>query len=114
MLDKIGAACYNIGITGGNMPRLTNVLWSNEVDKIRELLTEGKTTEEIGKLYNVSKQRIYQVLTKFGLETNGRVESILMSLPANASWLYNFQTTPNSPEAETLSKLKKGINWASS
>lgn len=54
---------------------------------------------------------VYDKGTKFGLETNGRIESILMSLPANASWLYNFQPTPNSLETETLSKLKKGINW---
>ena len=54
---------------------------------------------------------VYDKGTKFGLETNGRIESILMSLPANASWLYNFQTIPNSSEAETLNKLKKGINW---
>jgi coproporphyrinogen III oxidase len=54
---------------------------------------------------------VYDKGTKFGLETNGRIESILMSLPANASWLYNFQTTANSQEADTLSKLKKGINW---
>ncbi len=54
---------------------------------------------------------VYDKGTKFGLETNGRIESILMSLPANASWLYNFETTENSAEADTLSKLKKGINW---
>jgi coproporphyrinogen III oxidase len=54
---------------------------------------------------------VYDKGTKFGLETNGRIESILMSLPANASWLYNFQTMANSPEADTLNKLKKGINW---
>ncbi len=57
---------------------------------------------------------VYDKGTKFGLETNGRIESILMSLPANASWLYNFQTKLNSPETETLGKLKKGINWTSS
>ncbi len=54
---------------------------------------------------------VYDKGTKFGLETNGRIESILMSLPANASWLYDFKTEPNSPEAYTLSKLKKQINW---
>ncbi len=55
---------------------------------------------------------VYDKGTKFGLETNGRVESILMSLPANASWLYNYNPLPESPEALTLSFLKKGIHWA--
>ncbi len=54
---------------------------------------------------------VYDKGTKFGLETNGRVESILMSLPANASWLYDFKTTEGSEEQKTLTKLKKGINW---
>ena len=54
---------------------------------------------------------VYDKGTKFGLETNGRIESILMSLPANASWLYDFKTKENSEEQNTLNKLKKGINW---
>ncbi|HSH64250.1 MAG TPA: oxygen-dependent coproporphyrinogen oxidase [Bacteroidia bacterium] len=54
---------------------------------------------------------VYDKGTRFGLETNGRVESILMSLPANASWLYNYHPSPISEEALTLSFLKKGIHW---
>jgi coproporphyrinogen III oxidase len=49
--------------------------------------------------------------TKFGLETDGRTESILMSLPPHANWKYNFQPEAGSREAETLSLLKKDINW---
>lgn len=51
--------------------------------------------------------------TKFGLETNGRTESILMSLPPQANWAYNFQPETGSAEAATLSLLKKGIDWIS-
>jgi coproporphyrinogen III oxidase len=54
---------------------------------------------------------VYDSGTKFGLETNGRIESILMSLPPLAKWIYNFQPEENTAEADTLSKLKKGINW---
>lgn len=54
---------------------------------------------------------VYDAGTKFGLETNGRIESILMSLPPMAKWIYNHQTLPNSDESYTLSKLKKGIEW---
>lgn len=50
--------------------------------------------------------------TKFGLDTNGRTESILMSLPPEANWHYNFNVEPDSAEARTLDHLKKGINWA--
>ncbi|UTW60839.1 oxygen-dependent coproporphyrinogen oxidase [bacterium SCSIO 12741] len=55
---------------------------------------------------------VYDKGTKFGLDTDGRIESILMSLPEHAGWIYNHQTESGSPEAETLSLLKKGIDWA--
>lgn len=49
--------------------------------------------------------------TKFGLETNGRIESILMSLPPQANWAYDFRPEEGSDEAKTLSLLRKDINW---
>ena len=49
--------------------------------------------------------------TKFGLDTDGRTESILMSLPPQAEWTYNYQAEPGSEEEKTLSLLRKGINW---
>jgi coproporphyrinogen III oxidase len=49
--------------------------------------------------------------TKFGLETNGRTESILMSLPPQARWEYDFVPEKGTPEAHTLSLLQKGISW---
>lgn len=55
---------------------------------------------------------VYDKGTKFGLETNGRVESILMSLPAQAGWLYDHKAPDGSPEQDTLNKLRKGIAWA--
>lgn len=49
--------------------------------------------------------------TKFGLDTDGRTESILMSMPPLAKWFYQHQQEPGSAEAETLAKLRKGIDW---
>lgn len=49
--------------------------------------------------------------TKFGLTTNGRTESILMSLPPLAGWEYDYQPAAGSKEAETLELLKKGMDW---
>ena len=54
---------------------------------------------------------VYDSGTKFGLETDGRIESILMSMPPMASWVYDYKAEPDSLEAETLSLLKKGIDW---
>lgn len=51
--------------------------------------------------------------TKFGLDTDGRTESILMSLPPQANWHYNYQPAPDSKEAQTLQYLRKGMDWLS-
>ncbi|MFX1707700.1 oxygen-dependent coproporphyrinogen oxidase [Chitinophaga sp. CC14] len=44
--------------------------------------------------------------TLFGLKTNGRTESILMSLPPVARWEYDFHPAPGSPEAQLEEYLK--------
>lgn len=54
---------------------------------------------------------VYDRGTKFGLETDGRIESILMSLPKTAGWEYDHQPESGSAEEITLQKLVKGIAW---
>lgn len=49
--------------------------------------------------------------TKFGLESGGRTESILMSLPPTAQWFYDFQPQKNTAEEISLRYFKKGIDW---
>ncbi|GAA4356532.1 oxygen-dependent coproporphyrinogen oxidase [Hymenobacter saemangeumensis] len=49
--------------------------------------------------------------TRFGLETGGRTESILMSLPPQVEWHYNQAPEPGSAEAQTQLWLRKDIDW---
>jgi len=44
--------------------------------------------------------------TLFGLQSGGRTESILLSMPPQAAWRYNWQPTADSPEAELAAYLK--------
>jgi coproporphyrinogen III oxidase len=71
-------------------------------EKDWQLLRRGRYVE-----FNL----VYDSGTKFGLETNGRIESILMSLPAQANWFYDFKAESGSEEQKTLDLLKKGIQW---
>lgn len=49
--------------------------------------------------------------TLFGLKTNGRIESILMSLPPRARWEYDYHPAPGSPEEKLVSYLQPR-EWA--
>jgi len=44
--------------------------------------------------------------TRFGLETHGRTESILASLPPRARWTYAYEPDPGTPEAELTAVLR--------
>jgi coproporphyrinogen III oxidase len=49
--------------------------------------------------------------TLFGLQSGGRTESILMSLPPNVSWRYDWQPAPGSAEAALYSEFLVERDW---
>ncbi|WP_124978949.1 oxygen-dependent coproporphyrinogen oxidase [Nonlabens xiamenensis] len=49
--------------------------------------------------------------TLFGLKTNGRIESILMSLPPKVQWVYDHHPEAGSEEEKLLQVLKHPKNW---
>lgn len=73
-----------------------------ERNKHKSFSEQNKQWQYIRRGYYTEFNLVYDRGTHFGLKTNGRIESILMSLPPMASWVYNFVPEENSEEQHAL------------
>jgi len=82
-----------------------------EKRKNLEYIQENRDWQEIRRGRYVEFNLVHDKGTLFGLKTNGRIESILMSLPPHVQWRYDHQPEPGSEEEKLVERLKNPKDW---
>ena len=108
ILDKeqILSFCLDLGKLFPELyeDQILNAIQLNGMNRQWQLLRRSRYVE-----FNLLHDRG----TKFGIYSGGRTESILLSMPPDASWIYDFKLEENTLEHQTQQFLNRSVDWVS-
>jgi len=103
--QRVFAFCLELG-------RLFPVLYATQIASEHPEATEQQLAWQALRWSRyVEYNLLFDRGTRFGIVSNGRTESILLSMPPCAHWKYNYRPENGSQELQTMHYLKKDIVW---
>ena len=97
-----------------SLGRIFPILFAAQtIDEVEEATEQQLLWQALRRSRYVEYNLLFDRGTKFGIVSNGRTESILLSMPPMAKWKYNYQPQFGSQEEFTIARLKKDVDWIS-
>ena len=102
--EQIFQFCIDLG-------KLFPELYGEQISKAVALKEMNQEWQLLRRSRYVEFNLLHDRGTKFGIYSGGRTESILLSMPPEAKWVYNYQEEENTLEYQTQQILKSNRNW---
>jgi len=102
--EQIFQFCIDLG-------KLFPELYGEQISKAVALKEMNQEWQLLRRSRYVEFNLLHDRGTKFGIYSGGRTESILLSMPPEAKWVYNYQEEENTLEYQTQQILKSNRSW---
>lgn len=93
------------------LARLFPVLYQEQISKGVELNEMNREWQLLRRSRYVEFNLLHDRGTKFGIYSGGRTESILLSMPPDTKWVYNYEAQEDTLEHHTQNILKNVRSW---
>jgi len=105
--EQILEFCLGLG-------RLFPILYAEQISESKRMDEMKRDWQLLRRSRYVEFNLLHDRGTKFGIYSGGRTESILLSMPPEAKWVYNYQDKEDTLEYQTQQILRSNRTWINS